>query len=366
MIKKQNIVIGVCGFGKGHTVRQKNIIENLSKRGHRILLFLTEHNKAFFDNAFPQIDSHIVHIPWIYADKTGVQFEKTRRRYIKDGQDWYLEQLKAFTFASKYFNGSVDSVISDYEPNSAQLAYAVGCPLICLEQQSKFLGFNTPRLGNYSRQEEAKRLNYFFPYADKRIVSSFFKIPGEKIDSSLEVIPPIIDSSLKKLKVETGKVLVYFSPYNSKYEKFPQILKKLSNFPGYKFHIYSTDSYEEYKDREEFIFKKITDSNRFMNDLRTSNFVISTAGHQLISESIWYDKPLFLIPFKTYEQKFNAYMVEEKKLGEIIEDKSLNEIRKAFNKQIQYKQNIKIYKEEYWNQQWDEKFFQILERDFSI
>lgn len=40
--------------------------------------------------------------------------------------------------ATKEFGGGLDLVISDYEPISAQYAYATGTPLITSDQQSKF------------------------------------------------------------------------------------------------------------------------------------------------------------------------------------------------------------------------------------
>lgn len=366
MIKKQNIVIGVCGFGKGHTVRQKNIIEELLKRGHKILLFLTPNNKDFFSETFPEVGSYVVHIPWIYTNRNGIQFKETKERYVRDNKDWYMEQLSAFVFAEEYFNNQIDIVISDYEPNSAQLSYAKGIPLICLEQQSKFLGFNTPELGDFSRVEEAGRLNYFFPIANKRIVSSFFDLPGEKIDKTMEVIPPIINTGLEMLNTERKQVHVYFSPYNIQYKKFPQMLSKLEKLEEFKFLIYSNDSYDRYSNVPHFIFKKMTNSEDFLFDLRRSEFVISTSGHQLISEAIWYEKPLFLIPFETYEQKFNTYMVEKYALGKNIEGLNLEQLRDAFQNFGYHKKQMVKYKKKYWKRLWNDDFFCILEREFNL
>lgn len=366
MIKKQNIVIGVCGFGKGHTQRQRNIIEKLLKRGHKILLFLTENNKSFFSEAFPEIDSYIVHIPWIYANKEGIQFNKTLKRYVIDNKDWYLEQLSAFVFATNYFKDKIDLVISDYEPNSAQLSYAKGIPLICLEQQGKFLGFNTPEIGSFSRMEETRRLNYFFPIVNKRIVSSFFNLHWEKFDKTMEVIPPIINTDLEILDTDQKQVLVYFSPYNIKYDKFPEILSYLEQLKEYRFLIYSNDNYDKYNNVSHFSFYKITNSEKFLFDLRKSKFVVSTSGHQLISEAIWYEKPLFLVPFNTYEQRFNANMVEKYGLGKNIEGLNLNQLKKAFQNGDYYKKQMGKYKKKYWKSFWYEKIFNILEKEFDL
>lgn len=43
--------------------------------------------------------------------------------------------------------------MTDYEPNVAQYAYAVNRPLICLEQQSKFLYLSEEKIEHYSITE---------------------------------------------------------------------------------------------------------------------------------------------------------------------------------------------------------------------
>lgn len=43
-----------------------------------------------------------------------------------------------------------DIVITDYEPNVAQYSYAANIPLICMEQQSKFLYLEDDQIKKFS------------------------------------------------------------------------------------------------------------------------------------------------------------------------------------------------------------------------
>ncbi|MBN2050759.1 MAG: hypothetical protein JW760_09970 [Spirochaetales bacterium] len=56
--------------------------------------------------------------------------------------------------------------------------------------------------------------------------------------------------------------------------------------------------------------------SNFQKALVSCKGVITTAGHQLISESIYLEKPLFVVPLKSqFEQRLNAKMVERSGWG---------------------------------------------------
>lgn len=72
----------------------------------------------------------------------------------------------------------------------------VNIPLICMEQQSNFLYIDEIKLNNYSILEERKRINYFFPKFDYKIISSFFPISIN--DDRVKIVTPIISSLSEK------------------------------------------------------------------------------------------------------------------------------------------------------------------------
>jgi len=359
----KKILIGICGLGNGHINRQKSIINKLIERGHQIILFVTKENIKTLDQIFPSIKKIIVKIPWVYCDQKGINFKKTKARYLRDGLDWYREMLSVFIKVQQEFDGNPDLVITDYEPNSAQFSYATGLPLICFEQQSKFMGYKFENIGKFSPNEEISRLNYFFPTAKKRYVPSFFPLEDQG-NYNVESIPPIIDQKASATKVNFDKVVVYFSPYGKKEKKFIDILNVLKRFQNYKFHIYSAEKFNKYSKYDNLFFKKI--SNDFKTDLIDCNFVISTAGHQLISEAINLNKPVLLSPFNTFEQNYNVKMVIKYSLGEKFDPISTNKLLDFIDKLDYYRGKIKSFKNSYWKNNWENVLLKKLEREFGL
>ena len=81
----------------------------------------------------------------------------------------------------------------------------------------------------------------------------------------------------------------------------------------------------------------------------------------MLSESISIDVPLYLIPLNTYEQNYNAKMIENYHLGKIANVKDTNEI-KEFIKQVPlYSNEIKRFRSKYYKNNWQEELFKVLE-----
>lgn len=347
------ILIGICGIGNGHLSRQTNVINLLSNNNHQVVIATTKNNVDYFENKFPDYKVLEISIPWIACNSKGIDFETSMKKYKNEGVDQFFEFLRFSTKVEKLFSGVPDLVITDYEPNVAQYSYAVDIPLICMEQQSKFLYLKELKINNYSILEEQKRINYFFPKYSYKIISSFFPLTIK--EKNVKVVTPII-SPLKKIKQKSNHILVYFSPYeNSKnYMKIIKVLKKISN---YNVIVYTKEKFE--KESNNIIFKSY--SGDFKNDLENAYCLISTAGHQLLSESISIEIPVYLIPLSTYEQNYNAKMIEKYCLGKIADNITNIEINQFIDNIPYYKKKIVDFKEKYYKNNWEKILLKIIE-----
>lgn len=184
------ILIGICGIGNGHLSRQTNVINLLMNNYHKIVIATTRNNINYFETKFPQIKVLEISIPWISCNSKGIDFVASMKQYQKENIDQFSKFLNFSINVEKAFCGIPDLVITDYEPNVAQYSYAVGIPLICMEQQSKFLYLDELKINNYSILEEKKRINYFFPKYAYKIISSFFPIIIK--EKNIKVVTPII------------------------------------------------------------------------------------------------------------------------------------------------------------------------------
>jgi len=359
----QRILIGICGIGNGHINRQRLIINHLLKYDVEIVLAITLKSKELFDSLYPNIKKVLIYVPWIFCNNFGIDFEATKTKYVEDGVDQFNSFLTFSTEVQKAFNGeNPDFIMTDYEPNSAQFAYATNKSLICFDQHSKFLNLSSEIINGFSINIEISRLLYFFPRAEKRYVTSFFKVKNSK-KFNIEVLPPIL-KDIKRGNIKNNKAIVYFSPYTSDSSKYIKILELIKNYTNYEFNIYTELESSDYCNYNNLVFKKIGDE--FDKDLTDCNFIISSAGHQLISEAINLEIPLYIFPLDTFEQNYFCYIIEKKKLGEKINACNADEFNKFITNIEKYRSNMEKHKKMYWKNKWNEVLFSKLENEFEI
>ena len=155
---------------------------------------------------------------------------------------------------------------------------------------------------------------------------------GCKIQDKSHLFPiqPILREEIMKAK---PKRLDYVFVYQStkSYDKLIDILKRIN----YKFVIYGFD-----KDKkvDNLVFKKFDDGKKFVDDLVNCKAVITNGGFTLISEALYLNKPILVVPIKKhFEQILNALYVKENKFGEFYGD--LNE-----NHVVEFIINLKKYR----------------------
>lgn len=363
MDNAKKILLGVCDIGNGHTNRQKCIIKELLKCNVELVLALTENSTKNFDSEFPEIKKLLIHIPWVTCNNAGVDFQDTLEKYRGRKKDQFESFLEFAVQARHCFDGEPpDLIMTDYEPNVAQFAYAMNIPLICMDQHSKFLFLNSEEINGFTVNEGAARLRYFFPKTNHRFISTFNPIDiGDQED--VTVLPPII-RKLTKSEIDHSKIVIYFSPYTNDMNQFERVLQMLTDRSDYHFVIYSDLEFRGYEKYPQFVFKKI--GGEFTEDISNCSCIISSAGHQLISEAISLDTPVLIYSFSTYDQNYCAKMVEEYKLGKVIKRFEKKEFDDFLRDVPLYRRNMAEFRKEYWTASWEEIMLNVLHEKYGI
>jgi uncharacterized protein (TIGR00661 family) len=308
------IVLGVCGFGLGHSTRERPIVEGLLERGHDVILVTNDQSHEFFARHLPQVPNARVYVPVIHTTPHGLDFEAT----ANDPRNAQPEAHSAFWNACGLIEerfGTPDLVISDYDMVSAQIAYLFGVPLVTLDQQSKFLGYEFPSIDSFTPTEHRMRLGYFFPKARMRVATSFFRVDYPPVeDHSVTIIPPILgrDVSGKTPAPIDGYVTVYLSAANQIGQSVDELLALFGEFADHHFECF-VDA--EPADIPDNVTLRPNSRSDFVDCLRQSAAVIATAGHNLITEALYLHVPMFLLPFDHYEQQLNARIIAGDGLG---------------------------------------------------
>jgi uncharacterized protein (TIGR00661 family) len=351
----KKVLIGICGIGNGHINRQLPVIKHLLENGHDLLIFTYGEGLTYFRDNFPK-HLHLTVLPvadpYYVGSPEGLDFEKTARSE-KNKVDFVEINSMAMSEAGKVF-GKPDLVISDYEMVAAQYAYAKQARLLTFDQQSKYLvGKFSPNLNGTSYLDEVERLCMFFPKADKRMAISFFKVEENPRNNNLdvEVLAPMLRPEVLAAKGQSRSIqpsiVVYVTAQQLGDQPVHEWIQTIKNaLPNdFEAHLFLPKRMDLPKDVGSLHFYHHGDS-RFDPILFVSHGIISTAGHTLLSEAMYLEKPVLALPLPLYEQQLNAYIMAAGGFGLCEQDLSEESLKIFFNNLDVYSDNIR--KDKQW------------------
>lgn len=321
------ILYGISGIGTGHSNRQIPIIDYFLKRNSQIVFFCYgESLRILSDRYMNQENISIIpiDIPFIVGNLFGLDWEQTAK--VNKGRDFITINSLAMARASELI-GKPDLVISDYEPLSAQYAYAYDSKFFTLDQQSKYLiDVDYPKFEGQSFQDEIARLRMFFPKADARIACSFFDIEQRENKYGVKIFPSTLKDEIINMRREVdNSILIYISSQKAFVQDLESVMEMCSTLDE-EFHIFIKDVINIDTPHNVRIYQH--GDPRFMNLLSKCKGLVSTAGHTLLSEAMYLGIPVYAIPLPVYEQHMNAYCIEKNGFGMSrprLEKDSLNE-----------------------------------------
>jgi len=164
--------------------------------------------------------------------------------------------------------------------------------------------------------DEVQRLRMFFPKAQLRLASTFFRVAAkDKPDEDVTLCPPVLGEDilgLNRKKSADKEILVYLSSQQPFGQSFEQIAQICRSQPGVKFHVFGKNI--PVLDANNVQVYAHGDKN-FHKVLARCHGVVSTAGHTLLSEAMYLRIPVYAIPLKLYEQEMNAHAVAQGGFG---------------------------------------------------
>jgi UDP:flavonoid glycosyltransferase YjiC (YdhE family) len=102
----------------------------------------------------------------------------------------------------------------------------------------------------------------------------------------------------------------------------------MRSFPGYTFHLYvpGTAEWRARLGSQANFTVQLHDSPDYLPRLASARAAIATAGHALLSELTFLRVPLMAIPYRTFEQEYNAKMIEDAECGMSVEAITLGSV----------------------------------------
>ncbi len=200
-------------------------------------------------------------------------------------------------------------VLTNYEYFTALTARCLHIPSVSIDHQHILSHCHWPvNPGHYvSRLLLTAPLKLMYSRAERYIIASFFRLPPKDPDRVM-VVPSVLRPVVKNHNPTWGEhVLVYqTSP------SFLPLLETLKELPS-PVIVYGFGPRESSGN----ITFKANSVEGFLEDLASCRYAIVNGGHNVISEALYYGKPILCFPIRlAYEQYLNAFMIQELGYGQ--------------------------------------------------
>lgn len=287
-----HIVFSCTAEGFGHAARLVAMAEDV-RWHHRVTAFAPAGIHRFITNHLPDIAIH--EIPCFTLRKEGARIR-------------YLGTLVDNTGLMARFSSEVqriaevlreleaDAVVSDYDPFTAHAAAALNLPVVQINHPAVVLKDTS----NHPAAVAARALAPFLmgPH-DHRIISSFY----------LGDVGPIIRRDLLEAPHSTEDYLLVYAK-----DSYRELICDALHQAG-------VTRYRLYPDAQ----------GDYPADFAGCRGVISSAGHQIISEAIVLGKPALVLPQAgQYEQELNARMLVRSGRGDVAREATLHRDLRRF------------------------------------
>lgn len=281
------IGMSCCGEGWGHVARMVAFAQILKKR-HDLFLFAPVEVHSFIKKHVPDLPLFTVPSLVLEKKEDKILWWPAIKLALRNMINHPAENKRLKRLASML---ELEAVISDYEPFLPHAARDLDISILQINHPGIVVNY-------FNLSPDAIAANLVAPHMmgpfDERIFISFF---GGHCG-------PIIRKELLSYPIKRGKKII-LSLKNTYRDPVLKVLKKLD----------ITD-FELYPDP----------SKNYAKDLAECAAIITSAGHQSISECIVLGKPIFVIPQRgQYEQRLNALMLRLSGRGDFA---TLNSLEK--------------------------------------
>ncbi|MHB8066898.1 MAG: glycosyltransferase family protein [Desulfobaccales bacterium] len=290
------ILYGVHGTAHGHAIRALSIARRFPE--HEFLFVSHEAGPAILEGEYPVVD--IPSLGTVFTRHRVDTWATLKMNYpvLRDRKVLLrrvLDLMESF---------QPDAVISDYEFFLPRACRLLSVPCLSIDHQHVITASSHPiPWGEYpSYLATSLSVKLLFSRATDYLVISFFQ-PEVRAGLKAKILPPLLrDTVLARQPIESGHVLVYQS-YITDFRKFLAFVEAVKR----PVIVYGVPK----EGREGNLLYKAKSEEGFLDDLASCAYVVCGGGHSMISEALYYGKPVISFPIKgAFEQFINAFYLE--------------------------------------------------------
>jgi uncharacterized protein (TIGR00661 family) len=295
------ILYGVPGEGMGHATRSKVVVDYLLRK-HDVRIVSSGRAFGFLDESFPGRVSQIEGFHLAYKNarvdkfKTAYAILKNAKGSLRNNFLKYMELTRTF---------SPDLVISDFESFAFWFALQHRLPIISIDNMQIIsrcnLEIGIPREERMNCRIARNIIRAKVPGCRNYLITTFFHPPIAKHPTVL--VPPILRDKILTRQASRGNHLVVYQTSESQ----EKLIADLQALGRETFHVYGFNRGEDHGN----VLLKAFSEDGFIGDLASCKGVIANGGFSLISEAVYYKKPVCSIPIQNqFEQFVNAAYIE--------------------------------------------------------
>jgi uncharacterized protein (TIGR00661 family) len=291
------ILYGVHGTGHGHAVRALTIARHFADLGHEFLFVSHGTGAAILRREFPVEEIPNPATP-IRGHKVALAATVYSNLAVRSRSRTYINRI--LQIMERF---QPDVTMSDYEYFVPRAAALAGLPCLSVDHQHVITGCRHPvPWAHYlSYLSTALAVRTFFSRASDYLVISFFR-PPVRPGVRARILPPLLRETVLRRQPAADDHVVAYQGYTT-FKRFLPFLRAIpSQVAVYGFDTEGSDG--------NLHFKKNSETG-FLDDLSSCRYVVCGGSHTLISEALYYGKPVIAFPIQgAFEQFLNAWYLE--------------------------------------------------------
>lgn len=306
-----NIFYGIAGEGLGHVSRALSVIEALPDC--RVHIFTHGDAYRYLSNRSTCYLHEILGLEYAYSRGRVSLFKSAAKNahFIAEGMAFdvrYVEDMARMYKPSLF--------ITDYEPVVSRAAKRCGIPCISIDNQHSFSHCSVRKLplaNRWHAMTMGSYGNWLIPYKNEVVVSTFHRelLVPKRTDSSVSLVDSIVRKEVRDQEVRNdGHGLVYVR----KAVHQEQMLRSLDGL-DMPIKVYGANVPDALDYSPRCTFHALGPD--FIRDMATCDWVMGTAGHQLVSEAKYLGKRMLMIPEPGQpEQAINSHYADQLRIGQ--------------------------------------------------
>ncbi|MBX7084341.1 MAG: teichoic acid biosynthesis protein [Nannocystaceae bacterium] len=314
------ILYGVVGEGMGHATRSRVVLEHLVASGHEVEIMTSGRAKDFLAKRFEGVNR--IHGLHFVTEENRVRMGKTLWSNVLTGAAGLPRNIEAYFELLAEFRPEV--VVSDFESWTYLYGKVHRLPVYSIDNMQIINRCRHPPEileGEQAAFEVARAfVKSKLPFCDHYLITTFFRPEIRKDDTSLH--PPILRPEILATQPTRGDHLLVYQTAEGN-NALEQSLAQL----GVECRVYGMRRGITEDQVEGNLRHRAFSEAGFIADLASARAVVVGGGFTVISESVYFHKPMLVVPLQgQFEQTLNARYVQHLGYGRhapVIDDPAI-------------------------------------------